>query len=366
MRTAIDRIDSLIRAFIFLIDTLMRIFLMEILILRKARIIALLLIFCGLSGLTVSASAASCNASGGNFSVAVGSRTIPRDAGVGQVVISKIGTSSPYRMDCTGDSAQDRDAYVKFTVASPPVAGYPDVYPTNIPGLGAKYHFATNSGAGCNIPFDQTIQNSAYSITCHILAGTTLSWSWGTSVEFIKTGPIGAGTLTSVPAVTMSYSLNNQSGTWPLNNMYSGSASGIIGVGACLTPDVTVNLGTHDSKEFSGVGSAASATAFSIALNNCPSGIGSVKYQVDAVTTVVDASRSVVALTSTSTATGVGLQVLDNTGNALPLGQLIAFAGYKSNGGNFTIPLKARYYQTASRVTGGTANSSMTFTITYQ
>ncbi|RDK08675.1 type 1 fimbrial protein [Cupriavidus lacunae] len=164
----------------------------------------------------------------------------------------------------------------------------------------------------------------------------------------------------------MSYALNNQTGTWPLNNMYSGSATGTIGVGACLTPDVTADLGTHDSKEFSGQGSAASATAFNIALNNCPSGIGSVKYQVDAVTSVLDASKSVVALTATSTATGVGVQVLDNAGNVLPLGQPIAFAGYNSSGGNFTIPLKARYYQTGSRVTGGTADSAMTFTMNYQ
>ncbi|SFM22566.1 fimbrial protein [Variovorax sp. OV329] len=325
----------------------------------------LMILLC-LSSLCAPVLAATCSSGGGNFSVAAGTRMIPPDAPVGSIVIPKIGTQTAYSMACPGDSNQDRDAFVTFQVVSAPVAGYSDVYPTNLAGLGVKYHFATNSGTGCGMPFDQTISNSSYAITCHILAGTTFSWSWGSSVEFIKTGTISAGSLTSLPAVTMSYSLNNQAGSWPLTIMYTGAFNGSVSMAACATPNVSVDLGKHKTSEFAGVGSHASSKGFTISLNSCPTGINVIKYRLDSVTPSPTTDSSVVALDSSSTAKGIGVQLLDAGGNPFPVGTAMTFAGYDTAGGNFSIPLNARYYQTSSPIAPGTANTSVTFTMSYQ
>ncbi|CDF92583.1 Fimbrial adhesin [Pseudomonas sp. SHC52] len=73
----------------------------------------------------------------------------------------------------------------------------------------------------------------------------------------------------------------------------------------------------------------------------------------------------VLALNSASTtvATGLGLQLLyKNT--AVALGTPIA-VGTTTSSGAYNIDLTARYYQTGAKVTAGQANSTATFTMTY-
>jgi major type 1 subunit fimbrin (pilin) len=96
--------------------------------------------------------------------------------------------------------------------------------------------------------------------------------------------------------------------------------------------------------------------------------LNSITYRIDPVTAVVNAAKSVVALDASSSATGVGVQLLDGTGTQpFPLQTWTTFTGYDAaTGGDYTIPLNARYYQTAATVTTGMANSSMTFTMQYQ
>jgi type 1 fimbria pilin len=49
----------------------------------------------------------------------------------------------------------------------------------------------------------------------------------------------------------------------------------------------------------------------------------------------------------------------------MALGSDIA-VGTSSTGGSFSVPLKARYYQTGDTITTGTANGVLSFTMTYQ
>ncbi|MDR7135011.1 major type 1 subunit fimbrin (pilin) [Lysobacter niastensis] len=331
-----------------------------------------LLILVLASAVSLPAIGASCSTpGGGNYNLPVGARTIGRDVIPGTQAIPKVGgqPSVGYQVSCPGDSTADREAYITFSVQSTPVSGYVDVYPTNIDGLGAKYHFATNSGDGCNIPFDQTIPNSAYTITCQIPRGTTHTWSWGTSVEFIKTGPIAPGPLTSVPAVTMSYALNNQAGSWPLTTMYSGAMTGSVYIASCTTPDIAVDLGTHQSTSFVGIGTKVGTKDFAIAVNSCPPGMNTVKYQLDPAPeiSIVNATQAVVGLGSGSTVTGVGVQITDRSNVPMTYGTMRATTGYsKTTGGSFSIPLRASYYQTAAAVNGGPANSAVVFTMSYE
>lgn len=181
----------------------------------------------------------------------------------------------------------------------------------------------------------------------------------------VKTGPITAGT---VNAMTVAKAPMRINGAWStsLVNTINITATQVT-VLSCLTPDVLVRLGTHDASEFSGMGSFTAAVNFDVALNNCPAGINTITYQIDAVTPILNAASSVVALDSSSTASGIGVQLLDEVGNPFTFGQptrLTAYSG--STGGNYKIPLKARYYQTEARLQPGTANTMMSFTMTYK
>ncbi|RDK08755.1 type 1 fimbrial protein [Cupriavidus lacunae] len=184
------------------------------------------------------------------------------------------------------------------------------------------------------------------------------------SVALVKTGQVPSGGIVG-GTVAQIASIDVNTVTSLLDNVNITNVR-IVPL-LCTTPDVTVNMGTHRRDEFSGIGTFTSPIGFNIALNNCPAGMNSVSYRVDAVTTIVNASNSVVALDGSSTAAGVGVQLLDDTGSVFPLGTAKTMSGYSTGtGGSYAIPLKARYYQTGATVTAGTANSAMTFTMTYQ
>lgn len=198
--------------------------------------------------------------------------------------------------------------------------------------------------------------NGTYPINTTVgFAGTTHGF------QLFKSGPINAGTVVSSGTVA-SWNFGNL----PALNMVLSNDLTII-VAACITPDVKVPLGSHPKSAFSGTGSTTAAVSFNIALNACPAGMNSIQFRIDPVTSVVNSGLSVVALDSSSSATGVGVQLLDGVGAVFPLSTQKTFSGYNGGtGGSYTIPMKARYYQTGISVSGGAANTSMTFTMAYE
>ncbi|SQH32417.1 fimbrial protein [Pseudomonas mucidolens] len=132
---------------------------------------------------------------------------------------------------------------------------------------------------------------------------------------------------------------------------------------SCQTPSVNVDLGKQRSSQFGGVGTTIGKKAFNINLTNCPLGLGGISYRLDPVNTAFDAQTGVLALDEGG-ATGVGIQITDDSDKAVSLGETHQFR--RGTSLNHVIPLKAAYYKTANTVTGGKANASMQFTITYQ
>ena len=182
------------------------------------------------------------------------------------------------------------------------------------------------------------------------------------SIKIVAIGPIKAGA--SIPqGVLGSLSAGGDI------DVYTIRAGNTVSVSAltCKTPGVTVKMGDKNYLSlFQGAGTTLAPVNFSIALNECPAGISKVSYQLVPNTQILDAARSVIALDADSTAKGVGLQLLTNAGNPLPLKTNIQFGDYNKLGGNFNIPLKAAYRQTESAVGPGTANSSVTFVMSYE
>jgi len=294
-----------------------------------------------------------------NITMAVsGTYTVPRDMPVGTVIYS-YPTQTPVGVTVLSCTETTGTYYVGSTTPphGPQEATY-KTYPTNIPGIGVRF---MNPNNGSFYP-----QTSSYTQNGWWSA---ISATHEYVLQFVKVAPVtGSGIVQAADITAFTGQLNSNSGLWTyLNWIPAGSVQFINGT--CITPDVAVDLGQHPKTEFTGVNAKTALVPFTIKLNSCPAGMTSIKYRIDPATTVQIPAQSVVALDATSTATGVGIQLLDGAGAVHPLGSGTdrLFSGYNpATGGDYTIPLQARYYQTSTSVTSGHANTTMTFTMTYQ
>lgn len=189
-------------------------------------------------------------------------------------------------------------------------------------------------------------------------------------IEFYKTGDITPGEL-SFPRnfVEMWASTSPTSTAAAHGVLYSTlniSGTPELKVPGCVTPSLTVPLGKHAKSGFSGVGSTSASTPFTFAINNCDAGLNAVKYTFKPATgfTLEDSGLATQHLTVKSgpgTASGIGVQVLYNNDTLVPFNTAIS-----TTTSSHTIPMKARYIQTASAISAGEANSALEFTMTYQ
>ncbi|MGH8785763.1 MAG: fimbrial protein [Cupriavidus necator] len=317
------------------------------------------------------------SASALNFTVPTGTYGVPRDTPVGTRITPFTALQKTYPTEWTCDLLQP---YVYFGVAYHSTlasAGmtYSEgginytVYQTNVAGVGLIIGAASAlPGSGWTSPRNAPAAWEVWTVWTNSGTASGVRFGIGFTFAYVKTGPIQGGTVSLAGTIAeagmaQQYQASNATSVVPV--VVTGNAT--FAELACKTPDVTVNLGTHQNKEFAGPGTYTSSTGFNIALNNCPAGMNSVNYRIDAVTPVLDAANSVVSLDASSTAAGIGVQLLDSSGNVFPLGTTKVLSDYSgSTGGSYVIPLKARYYQTGSTVTAGAANSGMTFTMTYQ
>ena len=261
---------------------------------------------------------------------------------------------------------------------------YP-VFATNLPGIGMVVGGSTYG------PIGWANENTGRAYGYPVLTYATRMGGWSnvgynneywTNTLFGFRLRVAFVTIDQPTAGTVVYA--GQVGTTGMSTSVTGSTSFIYGPAqtapivftggptftllSCVTPDILVDLGRHQSNEFTGINATTPMVDFDIKLNSCPAGMNFIKYRIDPATIVTMSAQSVVALDATSTATGVGIQLLDGAGAVHPLGAGTdrTFGGYNpTTGGSYTIPLKARYYQTSPGVTPGQANTTMMFTMTY-
>lgn len=267
------------------------------------------------------------------------------------------------------------------------------VYKTNIAGLGVAF-----SSTGGLLPR----QTGKVWTTCEAGFRCLVPFDGPANFELIliKLGDVAPGVLRgdSLPTVSL---FGNFDDARVLGFKMGVSGSLQIVSRTCSTPDVAVSMGTHRPKAFTGVNSATGWTDFSISLNNCPAFHGTVnktpaswvsqsgspprgtgdsgsrdnnslQYRIDPAGAAINPANGVLGLDPSPAgrppaASGIGVQVATTAGTPLPL------AAKRSSGltlsasdRSYTIPLRARYLQTSSRVTAGPANTSATFTISYE
>lgn len=142
----------------------------------------------------------------------------------------------------------------------------------------------------------------------------------------------------------------------------------VVETTSCTTPDVEVDLGTHHSSEFGGKDTfTPGATDFEIDFVGCQSGSYSISYVIRSVATPYNRVKGVLALDGAAGAKGVGIQLLQANGTTpVRLDERNTFKSYGSISGDYKLKLKARYYQTDAKISGGAANASAILDIYYE
>lgn len=282
----------------------------------------------------------------------MGTITVQRDTPAGTVLAERVVARGGDNqiVNCTnGDWRYDFNEF-KFATLS---AYGNNVYNTNIDGVGIRM-YSSSAGGEVKRPLP-------YWGTLHVPPSAAIWIGSAKTVQLVKTSSnsVGAGAITT-GAISRGFM-----STSPRLYFYTMTLTGgTIVRAACTvtTTSIPVPLGDKMASEFTGVGYTTTNKSFDVPLN-CNANTR-VKVTIDGTADPSNV-KGVIALSPSSSETvakGVGVQILYNNA-PITLGSLITVG--TAGSGAYTIPLVGRYYQTAAKVTGGKANATATFTMTY-
>lgn len=300
----------------------------------------------------------------GSASISVPNLVVQRDAPVGSQIGSEVvGSNATFYTCTTGMTAPGMDFGIKTYGTYVMTINGERVYSTGITGVG--YSLGMEATSQCTGAINYITDSSNQLIQCWTQATVFSTYTAAAKprLKFYKTAQTtGSGIVSSAQA---GVTILRDAGTWrpevPLKmNSFTVSTT------ACSVTNASVKvpLGSVLSTAFTGTGSTAAEKNFTIDLD-CNASTR-VNLTLEGAQDTSGAA-GVLALTqeaSGTTASGVGVQVLYNSA-PVTFGSLFNVTT-TATAGSYSIPLKARYYQTADKVKGGHANSLATFTLTYQ
>ncbi|WP_120345269.1 fimbrial protein [Paraburkholderia fungorum] len=280
-----------------------------------------------------------------------------RDIAVGTVLQSvKNAQNMTYTVTCSVTK--------KITVNGIPVPGMKDIYQTNVPGIGV--HFYATSGWG-------NMANPIVSVpSTEILSPGTSGDSkptFYTRADLVVTGPVGNGTLTELPTMSLAYTgdcVNDPKYETPHNLAITPGTTITGRTCSVTTASVDVPLPTAFPSNLN-TGSTG-ATPFSLGVT-CAQGV-TVKVTLTDASDVSNRSTTL-SLAPGSTAQGIGLQILNGSTpvaygpDSAVIGNMNQWTVGTSAGGQMTIPLRAQYVRIGT-LTPGTVKGAATFTMSYQ
>ena len=249
------------------------------------------------------------------------------------------------------------DIQKSAVVNGTPVPGSTTVFQTNVPGVGVKFALTNGwTGSGANAPFSET------------LTGTTGTYPMYMQAVLVVTGPIGTGTLTTLPSLTVTYS----GSCFPTVSatQYVNTGSQIVAATCQVTTGaIQVTLPKALSTNLKAAGATTGASPLAIGLN-CASGV---KVNVTLSDATTPSNRTnVLSLASGSSASGLGIQILYGS-TPISYGADSATAGNSNQwsagtaaGGAMQIPLTAQYIRTTGTLVPGSVKGAATFTMSYQ
>ncbi|WP_095112991.1 fimbrial protein [Pseudomonas sp. Irchel 3H7] len=293
-----------------------------------------------------------------------------RDLPVGAEVWSSGWVKSPSTLiRCTGSG------FIQGTLASGIGAaipgytggGFSSVFETNVPGLGISVYLCSNVPTGCGTDFSSLVAlanlNTPLTDTYVPLVGSWL-------VRLIKVGPISSSIPLQIPGVSSGYAHGLETGRLMLSGQMQ-----INTIGCEITSqsrNITVSLPSVMLADFSDdttiLNNRSKSQAFEISLM-CDAGTR-LRYQIDGVESS-SAYHVLANAQGSGMATGIGVQLFRGDfadDDVVPLGISLLHANVESNS-RVVIPLMARYYKTAARVSemrAGQVTVAATFTLSYE
>ena len=304
-----------------------------------------------------------------DISMAVGRVVVRPSDEVGKVLRKATFPISPngstYLCDRNGGYL---DATLSQTYPLSPIGN--NVYSTNIPGIGIRLYREAENATNFSgyYPYSrQTATNTTYTLAQGFFV-----------VEIIKTASqTGSGTL--VPGRYSAYNMRGSSATPWLTSTVYGNAITIASSSCEWRGDINkvVQLPTVNKADFKGVGSTQGEQAFDLNIlcngGQNPTGFEeSNKISLSFDYNSAPNTNNLVLLNDApaiNRANGVGVQLLwnyQNQNKAIAKNEKLALGTLNSNQSiQYNVPMKARYYQTASNVSPGKVRGMATVTIEY-
>lgn len=250
--------------------------------------------------------------------------------------------SNPPDVTCTHGTTYG----VQNLVGDAPTGGSNYIYPTSVAGLGYQLIHAndTSSFMGPYPIYTAKSGRSTYSV--------------GTTLQLVQTGPIANGSV--LPAGT--FAKWQWGSIVPEYFVLTDSVTFVASACNVSPTSLNVALPTVSANAFSGKDSTTGATPFTIAAN-CPSGSTATLTITFAASSGVPAGYNNV-LKSTGSATGLGVELRDGSGNTVVFDNPMD-AGTTPSGA-LSIPYTARYHAVSNTVTAGSVAATATFTLSYK
>ncbi|WP_161809046.1 fimbrial protein [Stenotrophomonas humi] len=260
-----------------------------------------------------------------------------------------------------------------YEMHRPAVSQFPKVYATGVAGIGMQLTVKSSGGNSYDIVAPDKVK-----ISVPANANTGI---YDFRIVLIKTGDIAVdgpislslGTFASIRTDPTSGSINNT--TW-LQFVLGKAITVVPKVTTCTAKlaEMSVPMRPVMTREFTGIGSFSPEDDFRLGLNCGGGGEGSTVAVHVVLTDQVDTNNrsDVLSITSQSSASGVGLQLLKNS-TVLRFGPDSKASSADNHwlagstgDGEFDIPLTVRYVQTAPQVKPGSVFGRVTFTLSYQ
>ncbi|VGC13543.1 fimbrial protein [Klebsiella quasipneumoniae] len=321
---------------------------------------------------------------------------------VGTILYSLLANTETYRIEltCATNEKWVIDVHYRFLEQpknSPIMINGKPVYETNVKGVGVAVREASgNNYITWESPFNKPFETQGSSTD-----GSTSHWRHPKIYyEFIKTGPISGSTtlnMNSVPDVAITAIDTPGYSGLPIDMLHLKVTGNFhIHSSTCKITNTnsTVLLGEHAvNNELKGIDSTTPWVNASIELSDCPQFFGyysedqistdgnkptegavtsnKIRVDITAHSGFIDESKGIFSIDNSDpqSASGVGIQLGGMSGATIqPLNLEVGYEYPLPNNASkvINIPLFARYYQVTNKITPGTANGVITYTINYQ
>jgi type 1 fimbria pilin len=333
-------------------------------LMRNIHAASSLLMLLGISLFFISKAQADCSYTASS-SISVPNMVVQRDAPVGSQIGAEVVASNVQFFSC--DTVLTTPAwswYIKSHGTYVTTIGDRRIYSTSMPGIG--YAIGMEDTNNCLTIIRYVTETNNQNMLCYTnKAGmfTTFTMKGKARLTFYKTATTtGSGVVNSA---NVGAAILLDGGTWRPDSALTMNSFTVTTTACSVTNKaIKVPMGDVLKTAFTGQGSTTPEKSFGINLD-CDAATR-VNLTLDDPTgkSTLPGVLPLTTATEGATAGGVGIQMLYNDA-PVTFGKMFPIATTTAKGA-MTIPLKARYYQTAATVTAGKANSVATFTLTYQ